>query len=311
MAERNTVDMTQGPLLGKILRFALPFAASGIMQQLFVTIDVAVVGRFATSEALAAVGANTFLINLLINLFVGVSIGSNAVISNFIGRNDRHRVRDAVGTTMMLPIFASVLLLGFGEIFAPSLLRLMGTPAAILDQATLFLRVYFLGIPFFMVFTFGQAVLRGKGDTQRPLNILLLAGCVNVVLNLLLVIVLHMGVAGVATATGCANVFSALAILRLLRREKGPFRLTRLRLRIDRAALRQILFIGVPAGVQSMVFSLSNIFVQSAINGYGPSAIAGAAISLNFDTYCYFLLTSFCGAAVTFTGQNYGPLTDR
>ena len=195
MAERNTVDMTQGPLLGKILRFALPFAASGIMQQLFVTIDVAVVGRFATSEALAAVGANTFLINLLINLFVGVSIGSNAVISNFIGRNDRHRVRDAVGTTMMLPIFASVLLLGFGEIFAPSLLRLMGTPAAILDQATLFLRVYFLGIPFFMVFTFGQAVLRGKGDTQRPLNILLLAGCVNVVLNLLLVIVLHMGVA--------------------------------------------------------------------------------------------------------------------
>lgn len=306
MAERNTVDMTQGPLLGKILRFALPFAASGIMQQLFVTIDVAVVGRFATSEALAAVGANTFLINLLINLFVGVSIGSNAVISNFIGRNDRHRVRDAVGTTMMLPIFASVLLLGFGEIFAPSLLRLMGTPAAILDQATLFLRVYFLGIPFFMVFTFGQAVLRGKGDTQRPLNILLLAGCVNVVLNLLLVIVLHMGVAGVATATGCANVFSALAILRLLRREKGPFRLTRLRLRIDRAALLQILFIGVPAGVQSMVFSLSNIFVQSAINGYGPSAIAGAAISLNFDTYCYFLLTSFCGAAVTFTGQNYG-----
>lgn len=306
MAEKNSVDMTHGPLLGKILCFALPFAASGIMEQLFVTIDVAVVGRFATSEALAAVGANTFLINLLINLFMGISVGANAVISNFIGRNDRHRVRDAVGTAMMLPFFASVLLLVFGEIFAPRLLLLMGTPLSILEKATLFLRVYFLGIPFYMIFTFGQAVLRGKGDTQRPLKILLIAGCINVALNLLFVIVFKLGVAGVGCATGCANIFSAFSIVWILRREQGPFRLTWKRLRVEKSALKQILFIGIPAGLQGMVFSLSNIFVQSAINSYGPSAIAGAAISQNFDTYCYFLITSFCGAAVTFTGQNYG-----
>ena len=306
MGEKNGIDMTCGSLVGKILRFALPFAASSIMEQLFVTIDVAMVGRFATSEALAAVGANTFLINLLINLFVGISVGANAVISNFIGRNDRHRVRDAVGTTMVLSLVAGALLLVFGELFAPSILLLMGTPHEILADASLFLRVYFLGIPFFMVFAFGQAVLRGKGDTRRPLYILLIAGCINVSLNLLFVIVFKLSVSGVAIATGCANGFCALAIVRLLRRETGPFRLTKLRLRLDKASLRQILFIGLPAGLQAMVFSLSNIFVQSAINGYGPAAIAGAAVSLNFDSYCYFLLSSFCGAAVTFTAQNYG-----
>lgn len=298
--------MTQGPLLGKILHFALPFAASSIMEQLFVTIDVAVVGRFSTSEALAAVGANTFLINLLINLFVGISVGANAVISNCIGRNDRHRTRNTVGTTMLLPLFASFFLLIFGEIFAPSMLRLMGTPAEILSQASLFLRVYFMGIPFFMVFNFGQAVLRGKGDTQRPLKILLIAGCINILFNLLFVIVFKMSVVGVALATGLANCFCAVAIVHILHKESGAFQLTRARLRVDKTSLRQILFIGVPAGLQGMVFSLSNIFVQSAINGYGPAAIAGASISQNFDSYCYFLLTSFCGAAVTFTGQNYG-----
>lgn len=298
--------MTQGPLLGKILRFALPFAASSVMEQLFVTIDVAVVGRFATSEALAAVGANTFLINLLLNLFVGISVGANAVISNFIGRHDRHCVRDAVGTTMVLSLIAGGLLLVVGELFAPGILLLMGTPHEILGDASLFLRIYFVGMPFFMIFNFGQSVLRGKGDTRRPLYILLIAGCINVSLNLLFVIGFGLGVAGVSTATGCANVFCAFAIVWILRRESGAFRLTWLRLRLDKAILGRILFIGVPAGLQAMVFSLSNIFVQSAINGYGPAAIAGAAISQNFDNYCYFLLTSFCGAAVTFTGQNYG-----
>ena len=298
--------MTEGPIWRCLLLFALPLMAGNLFQQLYNTVDSIVVGNFVGKEALAAVGSTDSVINTFIGFFSGMSTGAGVIISQYYGGKKEEKVSIAVQTTIALTLCMSILCTVLALLLVPSLLRLMGTPAAILDQATLFLRVYFLGIPFFMVFTFGQAVLRGKGDTQRPLNILLLAGCVNVVLNLLFVIVLHMGVAGVATATGCANVFSALAILRLLRREKGPFRLTRLRLRIDRAALRQILFIGVPAGVQSMVFSLSNIFVQSAINGYGPSAIAGAAISLNFDTYCYFLLTSFCGAAVTFTGQNYG-----
>lgn len=306
MAEKNVVDMTNGSLLGKILLFSLPFAASSIMQQLFVTIDVAVVGRFATSEALAAVGANTFLISLLINLFVGISIGANAVISNFIGRGDRHRVRDAVGTTMVLSVMAGIILLIIGTVFAPRILLMMGTPREILADASLFLRIYFLGVPFLMVFNFGQSILRGKGDTRRPLYILLVAGCINVSLNFLLVVGFRLGVAGVAISTGCSSVFCAVIVVWLLRREHGAFQLTRQRLRLNMPIMRQILFIGVPTGLQAMVFSLSNIFVQGGINAYGSAAIAGAAVSLNFDNYCYFLLSAFCGAAVTFIGQNYG-----
>lgn len=298
--------MLHGPLLGKILRFAMPFAASNILQQLFNSVDVAIVGRFASSEALAAVGANTFLINLMINFFVGISVGASVVMSNFIGRHDSRRLRRAVSTTAALALSSGVWLLVVGLVVARPVLQLMGTPDNILEDAVLYLRIYFLGAPFFMIFNFGSSVLRSKGDTRRPLYILILAGIINTVLNLLLVIGFGLGVAGVAVATGFANMFCAAVIVWLLRREEAPFRLSVRHIRVYGPELKRILQIGVPAGFQSMVFSLSNIFVQSAINGYGAAAVAGASVAQTFDSYCYFLMSAFSGAAVTFVGQNYG-----
>lgn len=310
--DSKMMDMLHGPLLGKMLQVAMPFAVSSILQQLFISIDVAVVGRFASSEALAAVGANTFLINLLINLFVGISVGANAVIAMAIGARDRHRVRNAVGTTCVIAIVCSLLLLIIGLTFAPTILRWMATPQEILSDATTYLRVYFLGVPFFIVFNFGAAILRSKGDTRRPLYMLLAAGVVNTLCCLLFVIVLHWSVAGVAAATGLANVFSASCMICVLRHESGPFRLQATRLHVDRQSLRRILVIGIPTGVQSMLFSFSNVFVQTGINSYGAAAIAGSSVEQNFEYYCYFLMSAFTGTAVTFVGQNYGAgLIDR
>lgn len=304
--DRTTVDMLHGPLLGKILTYAIPFALSSILEQLFITIDVAVVGRFASSEALAAVGANTFLINLFINLFVGVSLGANVVLANYIGQNDNQRIRKAVSTTASLSLISGFVLLVAGLLAAKPMLLAMGTPDDIISEATLFLRIYFLGSPFFMIYNFGASILRSKGDTKRPLYILVVSGVINTVLNLIFVIGFNMSVAGVATATDIAYVFSASAVVYFLRKEKGAFRLNFKRITIYRHELKKILMVGVPAGLQGMVFSFSNIFVQTAINSYGSAAIAGASISQNFDSYCYFLLSAFCGAAVTFVGQNYG-----
>lgn len=304
--EKNTVDMLHGPLLGKILKYAIPFAFSSILEQLFITIDVAVVGRFASSEALAAVGANTFLINLFINLFVGISLGANVVLANHIGQKDNRLIRHAVSTTACLSLISGFSLLILGLILAEPMLRAMGTPNEIMDQATLFLRIYFIGSPFFMIYNFGASILRSKGDTKSPLRILIVSGVINTLLCLLFVIVFGMSVAGVSTATDIAYVYSAGAVIYLLRKEKGAFRLHYHHLKLYKHECSNILKVGVPAGLQGMVFSFSNIFVQSAINKFGPAAIAGASISQNFDSYCYFLLMAFCGAAVTFVGQNYG-----
>ncbi len=304
--DSKMMDMLHGPLLGKMLQVAMPFAVSSILQQLFISIDVAVVGRFASSGALAAVGANTFLINLLINLFVGISVGANAVIAMAIGARDRHRVRNAVGTTCVIALICSALLLVIGLTCAPTILHWMQTPPEILPDATTYLRVYFLGVPFFIIFNFGAAILRSKGDTRRPLFMLLAAGVINTLCCLFFVIVLHWSVAGVAAATGLANVFSASCMVWVLRHEPGAFRLQITRLHVDRLSLRRILVIGIPTGLQSMLFSFSNVFVQTGINSYGAAAIAGSSVEQNFEYYCYFLMSAFTGTAVTFVGQNYG-----
>ena len=304
--DSKMMDMLHGPLLGKMLQVAMPFAVSSILQQLFISIDVAVVGRFASSGALAAVGANTFLINLLINLFVGISVGANAVIAMAIGARDRHRVRNAVGTTCVIALICSALLLVIGLTCAPTILHWMQTPPEILPDATTYLRVYFLGVPFFIIFNFGAAILRSKGDTRRPLFMLLAAGVINTLCCLFFVIVLHWSVAGVAAATGLANVFSASCMVWVLRHETGAFRLQITRLHVDRLSLRRILVIGIPTGLQSMLFSFSNVFVQTGINSYGAAAIAGSSVEQNFEYYCYFLMSAFTGTAVTFVGQNYG-----
>lgn len=305
MAKVET-DMLHGPLLGKIVMFALPYAATGILQQLFNSVNVFVVGRFDSSHAMAAVGATTFLINLIINLFLGVSVGANAVIANNIGRRDPQAVHRAVSTTAALSLIGGAILLVVGLLVATPLLRLLGTPADVIHDSALYLNICFLGAPFFMVYNFGAAIFRSKGDTRTPLYILAVAGVINVVLSMVTVIVFHMSVAGVACAYFVSNMFSAVVITTLLWREKGEFRVRLRQIRIYRKELGDILAIGLPAGLQATVFSFSNVFVQSSINKFGYAAIAGASLSITFDTYCYYVLTAFCATAITFTGQNYG-----
>lgn len=305
MAKVET-DMLHGPLLGKIVMFALPYAATGILQQLFNSINVFVVGRFDSSHAMAAVGATTFLINLIINLFLGISVGANAVIANNIGRRDPQAVHRAVSTTAALSLIGGAILLVVGLLVATPLLRLLGTPADVIHDSALYLNICFLGAPFFMVYNFGAAIFRSKGDTRTPLYILAVAGVINVVVSMVTVIVFHMSVAGVACAYFVSNMFSAVVITTLLWREKGEFRVRLRQIRIYHKELGDILAIGLPAGLQATVFSFSNVFVQSSINKFGYAAIAGASLSITFDTYCYYVLTAFCATAITFTGQNYG-----
>lgn len=300
------IDMLHGPLFWKIIVFTLPLAASSILQQLFNSVDVAVVGRFASSQALAAVGSNTPVINLLINLFMGVSMGANVIISNHIGQNDRSSIRRAISTVGMVAILSGLLMAVIGVVAARPILTLMDTPTDVLDMAVTYLRIFFLGIPFFMVFDFGSAILRSMGDTRRPLYILIVAGVVNTLLNLLFVIVFHMGVAGVAIATSIANGVSAVLVVYVLCREQEPFRLDVHDLHIEWCELKRMLQIGVPAGLQGMVFSFSNVVLQTSINSYGYAAIAGSAAALNFEQYSYFFMAAFNGAAISFIGQNYG-----
>ena len=303
---KNEIDMLHGPLFMKIIMFTLPLAASSILQQLFNSVDVAVVGRFASSQALAAVGSNAPVISLLINLFMGVSMGANVIISNHIGQNDRRSIRDAISTVGLVAIISGILMMVVGILVARPILTMMDTPADVLDMAVTYLRIFFLGIPFFMIFDFGSAILRSMGDTRRPLYILVAAGIVNTILNLVFVIIFHMGVAGVAIATSIANAVSAALIIYLLLHEKESYRLRPKKLYIEWKELKRMLQIGVPAGLQGMVFSISNVLLQASINGYGSDAIAGSAAAVNFEYYCYFIIGAFNGAAISFTGQNYG-----
>ena len=313
MKTRSTqMDMLNGPLLKKIMIFALPLAAASLLQQLFNTTDQAVVGRFAGSEALAAVGSNASLITLLLNLFLGMSIGANVLIARMIGEGKRDRIPAAVHTTMMLALICGFLLLVIGNLFARPILFLMGSPENVIDLASLYLRIYFCGMPFFMIYNFGSSILRSVGDTRRPLYCLMFSGVVNVGLNLLFVIVFHMSVAGVALATLIANGISAGLIVWMLMREESEIRLSLRELRIDRSCMKQILRIGVPTGLQGMVFSVSNIVIQSGINSFGSDVMAGFSASSNFDAFAYFIINAFGQATVTFTGQNFGAgKTDR
>lgn len=298
--------MLHGPLGRKILLFALPLAASSVLQQMFNAVDVAVVGRFASSEALAAVGSNSPVINLLVNLFVGISMGANVVIANYLGQKNDAGVRRAVGTAGVVAIVGGLFLMILGLTVARPILELMGAPDNVIDLATLYLKIYFLGMPFIMVFNFGSAILRSMGDTRRPLLCLIVSGIINTILNLVLVIGFGRGVDGVAIATVTANVVNAVMVVCMLRRIKGPTQLDFSALRVSGGELKKMLKIGVPAGVQGMVFSFSNVVIQSAINGFGSAAMGGSAAALTYEQFCYFFMSAFCGAAVTFVGQNFG-----
>lgn len=300
------IDMLNGPLLGKILLFALPVAASGILQQLFNSTDMAVVGRFAGSQSLAAVGGNGSVINLLITLFIGLSIGANVVIANYIGQNKKEKVHEAVHTTMSIAIVSGFVLLVSGQFIARPILLLMGAPGDVIDLATLYLKIYFLGMPFIMIYNFGSAVLRSVGDTRRPLYALLVSGFINVGLNMVLVIVFKLDVAGVAIATSLANGVSAGIVVYYLINEDSDIKLSLRELSLNKDHMARIFKIGAPAGIQGMVFSISNVCIQSAINGFGSYAVAGSAAAVNFEIFTYFVTNSFAQAAVTFTSQNFG-----
>ena len=300
------VDMLHGPTLGKLILFALPLAASSVLQQLFNAVDIAVLGQFATSQDQAAVGCTSAVINMFLNLFLGISVGANVVISTCIGQSDHARVRAGVHTSMLVAIFSGILLMLLGLWTARPILELIQTPESVLDKATLYLRIYFFGMPFIMVYNFGAAILRSIGDTRRPLICLTVSGVLNAGLNIFLVAACGMDVDGVAIATAASNVVSCIVVVWMLRREQGIIHLDLCALRIDRALLGRILAIGLPAGLQSTVFTFSNVCIQSTLNSFGTSAVAGSSAALNYEFFSYFPVVAFGQAAVTFTSQNYG-----
>lgn len=306
------IDMLEGRLTGKLLAFALPLIASGILQQSFNSVDVAVIGRFDSHQALAAVGSNGMIISLIVNLFIGISVGANVVISHYVGRKDPEGVRKSVATVTLLSLICGFALLGIGVAAARPILEMINTPDDVLDLATVYLRIYFLGMPFFMIYNFGSAILRSVGDTKRPFYCLVAGGVVNVILNLILVIVFKMSVAGVALATVMSNVVSSFLLVRILLREPDPFRLELRKMHLSRPEMVKMLKIGMPAGLQGMVFSFSNVFIVSAINSFGSDASAGSAAAINYEYYCYFVINAFAQAAVAFVSQNYAAgKTDR
>ena len=305
MKKAHQLDMLHGSLLDKILLFALPMALSMILQQLFNSADVAVVGRFDSPQAMAAVGSNGAAINLMVNLFVGLSVGANVVVAKYIGKNERDKIHDAVHTAIAIALVSGVLLLIRGLSVARPLLTLMNTPSDIIDLAVVYFKIYFFGMPFIMLYNFGSAILRSKGDSNRPLWCLAFGGVVNVILNLIFVIVFKLSVVGVALATVMSNVVSSLMIVYFLIREEAPFTLSFKELAIKKIYAVQILKIGVPAGLQGMLFSISNVTIQTAINSLGSYASAGSAAALNFDFITYYFVGAFTQAAVTFTSQNF------
>ena len=297
--------MLNGSLVDKIVLFALPLAASSVLQQLFNAADLAVVGRFASSTAMAAVGSNTSLISLLLSLFMGLSLGSNVLIASHIGRGHREEINASVHSTIGIALVCGMIVLLLGLLLARPLLTLMSAPEDVIDLATLYLRIYFFAVPFIMIYNFGSAILRSKGDSKRPLIAMTISGVLNVGLNLLLVIVFRLHVIGVAVATVASNVLSAMLVLYFLTHEEEEFRLSLKKLRIRKEDLSMTLRVGLPAGLQGMVFSLSNVVIQSSVNSFGSIAVAGNTAAQNFDFIDFCLINAFVQAGVTFTSQNF------
>lgn len=304
--KKNEIDMLNGPITGRLLQIALPVAAIMILQQLFNAADVAVVGRFASAAALAAVGANTAIINMFVTFFNGLATGGNIAISNLIGRGEKDKVNRAVHTVFTLSLVSAVLMVIVGEIIAEPLLRLTNAPEEIMGQAVLYLRIYLFAVLFSVIYSFCSAILRSKGDTKRPLYCLVVSGILNLLLNLLLVIVFHLDVAGVAIATLISNMVCAAAAVYLLLKEEDCFRLSFRKLELERKTLLFTLRIGLPAGLQGMLFSVSNIILQTAINSFGSDCIAGNTAAMNFEFIAYFFINAFGQAATTYISQNYG-----
>lgn len=303
----KTMDLTTGNLLKKIITFSIPLMLSGVLQLLFNTCDLIVVGKFAGDASLAAVGSTGSLINLIINLFMGVSVGANVTVARAIGKKDYEEVNRLVHTAVLFSVIAGIILMIFGIFTARFWLELMDTTTESIDKATLYLQIYFGGMIFLMLYNFGSSILRAVGETKKPLKYLSLAGVINVVLNLILVIFFHLDVAGVAIATIVSQAISALLVVRHLTKRTDVVKLDIKKLKIDLKALGSMVYIGLPAGVQGILFSISNVVIQSSVNSFDSTAIvAGNTASQNIESFVYVSMNAFYQSSITFTGQNYG-----
>ncbi len=300
------MDMCNGPLFGKMLIFALPIMAMNILQLLFNAADMVIVGQFSGKEALAAVGATGALINLIVNLFMGLSVGTSVIVAQDLGSGDSAGVSKSVHTSMIVSLISGLFVMIIGLVFCKPLLILMGTPDDILGLSVLYMRIYFLGIPASMVYNFAAAILRSAGDSRHPMYYLVVSGVVNVILNLFFVVVLKMSVDGVAWATFISQYLSMILIVACLLGSEGSIRLVPDRTRIDTYKLKSIIRIGLPAGLQNLLFSISNVLIQSAVNSFGSVMVAASSASGNIENFVGTTMNAYYNAAVTFTGQNMG-----
>ena len=303
---KNQLNLTEGPILSKLLQFSIPLILSSLLQLLFNAADVVVVGRFAGNNSLAAVGSTGSLINLLVNLFLGLSIGTNVVAANYFGAKKSKQLQETVHTSVLVSLVCGVVLTVVGVIGSKYILILMQAPYEVLTLATLYLKIYFGGITATMIYNFGSALLRAKGDTKRPLYILFTAGVMNLILNLIFVIAFKMDVAGVGWATVISQCFAAVSVLIILVREKDDFKLEFKKLSINTHILAKIVKIGLPAGFQGIMFSFSNVIIQSSVNLFGATTIAGNAAAVNLEGFVYTAMNGFSQGTLTFCSQNMG-----
>ena len=300
------IDMCNGTLMDKLISFSLPLMLSGILQLLFNAVDIIVVGRFTGSQALAAVGSTTALINIFTNLFIGISLGANVLAARFYASGKEKEMSETVHTSITLALISGLVMALAGVLLARFALNLMGTPNDVIDQSVLYMRIYFLGMPFFMLYNYGAAILRAVGDTKRPLFFLVISGMTNAVLNLVLVIVFHMGVAGVAIGTIVSQLISSILVLRCLYTSNTSYRLYFSKLGIKTQYLKQIFQVGIPAGIQSTVINLSNALLQSSVNSFGSVAMAGYTAANNIFGFLYVSVNAVTQSCMSFTSQNYG-----
>ena len=306
MRKSYEIDMCSGPLLSRILLFAIPLICSGVLQLVFNATDIIVVGRFVSSNAMAAVGSTSSLINLLVNFFIGISVGANVLVARFRGANDFDDAQETVQTALITAVAGGFVLIALGILLARPMLVWMATPGEVIGQAVLYMRVYFIGMPATMLYNFGAAILRAVGDTRRPLYFLTLAGLVNVAGDLLFVLVLDMGVAGVAVATVISQIISATLIVLCLMRQDGMCNVNLRRMRFHRDKFLRIMQVGLPAGLQSVIFNISNVLIQSSINSFGATVVAGNTAASNIEGFVYTSMNALYQTSLSFTSQNLG-----